>query len=118
MPRDARLRVDDMVEQVRRIERLTAGVDLSAFRGDEARIYAVAFCLIAIGESSNALPSDWTGLHPEIPWRQIRAMRNLLVHEYFRIDVEIIWRTAVERLPPLLAALEALSQIDADSPTG
>lgn len=39
-------------------------------------------------------------------------MRNILVHEYFRIDVEIIWRTATERLPPLLSTLETLAEIE------
>lgn len=56
MPRDARLRLDDMVEQVRRIARLTTGHDLLSSRGDEACTYAVAFCLIAIGESASHLP--------------------------------------------------------------
>jgi uncharacterized protein with HEPN domain len=97
-----------MIEQMERVARLTAGCDLPGLLQDEARRYAVVFCLVAIGESASRVAQDIVDRTPEIPWRQMRSMRNILVHEYLRISGEIVWRTATERLPEVLPALRAL----------
>ena len=108
MPRRVELRIEDIVEQIQRVGRLTAGCDQRSFQEDEARRYAVVFCLVAIGESASHVSAEIVARTPEIPWKQMRAMRNILVHEYFRISDEILWRTATERLPEVLPALLAL----------
>ena len=55
---------------------------------------SVALCLMQIGELSNRLSPDFKTSHPEIPWRAIRGMRNIVAHEYGKIDEEVIWETA------------------------
>lgn len=65
-----------------------------------------------IGEAANNLTHGFRSEHPEIPWRDITDMRNFLVHVYFEIDVEIMWKTAAEDLPPLLDWLEEVLRSD------
>ena len=56
-----------------------------------------------IGEAVNHLPAEITGAHPEIAWPQIRGFRNILVHEYFGVDVDIVRDVVETNLPPLSA---------------
>jgi len=65
-----------------------------------------------IGEAANNLTHGFRSEHPEIPWRDITDMRNFLVHVYFEIDIEIVWKTATEDLPPLLDWLEDILRSD------
>lgn len=67
------------------------------------------------GEAVNALPDTVTSQRPEIPWRQIAAMRNFLVHEYFDIDASVVEDVIVNDLDPLDAAVSALLGAD-DAP--
>lgn len=61
-----------------------------------------------IGEAVNRLPDDVTTLAPEVPWRKIRAMRNLIAHDYAGIDTAIVEATVRERLPELKAAVASM----------
>ncbi len=54
-----------------------------------------------IGEAVRSLPPDLRRRHPDIPWRSITALRNVLIHEYFGVDLEIVWRVVERRLPTL-----------------
>jgi len=61
-----------------------------------------------IGEAANSIPSTFKKKHPEIPWKQMIAMRNRLIHAYFDVDHDIVWITARDYLPPLIEQLEGL----------
>lgn len=61
-----------------------------------------------IGEAANSIPSTFQKNHPEIPWKQMIAMRNRLIHAYFDVDRDIVWITAKDYLPPLIQQLEVL----------
>jgi uncharacterized protein with HEPN domain len=93
---------------VDRIGRYTAGLDRARFEADERTIEAVCFALVVIGEAAGHVPVDVQASAPEIPWRKMRAMRNLAAHEYFGIDVGAVWQTATSDVPPLKPLLEAL----------
>lgn len=75
---------------------------------DERTLYAVLHALQYIGETVSRLPLEVTNLAPEVPWRKIRAMRNLIAHDYAGIDAEIVWKTVQERLPELKAAVNSM----------
>jgi uncharacterized protein with HEPN domain len=64
-----------------------------------------------IGEAVNALPDDITAIRPEIAWRQIAAMRNFLIHEYFNIDRAVVEDVIANDLEPLSAAVTALLDV-------
>jgi uncharacterized protein with HEPN domain len=61
-----------------------------------------------IGEAARSISQALRVAHPEIPWASVIAMRNLLVHEYFGIDIEEVWSTAVNDLPFLRPLVEAM----------
>ncbi|HSI00509.1 MAG TPA: HepT-like ribonuclease domain-containing protein [Reyranella sp.] len=75
---------------------------------DEKTLYAVLHALQNIGEAVTRLPQDVTNLAPEVPWQRIKAMRNLIAHDYAGIDADIVWKTVRERLPELKAAATSL----------
>lgn len=64
------------------------------FCGNPTYRNAIAMCLMQIGELTNKLSQEFKEEHSEIPWRAIRGMRNVVAHEYGRIDVETVWETA------------------------
>ena len=59
-----------------------------------------------IGEAARHIPPDVEAIHPQIPWRLMRDMRNVIAHEYFGVDWQIVWETAVNDLPVLVPFLE------------
>jgi uncharacterized protein with HEPN domain len=106
--RSWRFRIEDIIDAARRIEAYTAGMTEEGFSADSMVQEAVSFNLIVIGEAAAALPEEFVQAHPEVPWKLMRGMRNVLAHQYFMTDVEVLWRTAVEDVPPLVEKLEPL----------
>lgn len=96
--RDWRLRFFDMQECMRRIQSYTGGHTFESFSADRMRIDAVLRNLEVIGEASSHVPPEVASLHAELPWIEMRAMRNFLAHEYFGISLAIVWRTATARV--------------------
>lgn len=100
-------RLEDILEAVGRIEKYAAR-GKKAFLADELIQTWVVYHLQIMGEAVARLSSPFQQAHPEIPWRQMAAMRNILVHEYFGIDVAEVW-SAVERdLPGLKKKIQSV----------
>lgn len=95
----------DMVEYAKKAERFVQGIGLADFQKDEQKVLAVVRALEVIGEAARQIPRALRSRYPDIPWRKITGMRNIVVHEYFGIDTEVIWKTAREDLPPLRSAV-------------
>ena len=109
MPRrDWRLRVADILAAAERIARYTAALHESAFARDERTVEAVCFALVVIGEAATHVPDDVQAAAPQIPWRNMKGMRNIAAHEYFGIDVATVWQTATVDVPALRPLLERL----------
>ncbi len=93
-------RLLDIQEAIERIEKYAAqGRD--AFNNDELIQTWVVYHLQIIGEAIGKLSDKLKGLYPEIPWKKIRGMRNILVHDYFGIDLDIVWSVIEFELPDL-----------------
>jgi uncharacterized protein with HEPN domain len=107
LPSDKRVRwLDDILENVARIERFTAGADFRRFLGDEQMAFAVLHALLVISEAARRLGADAERLAPDQPWGAIRALGNVLRHEYGGVDPIAIWRIVVDDLPVLKAAVD------------
>jgi len=102
------IRIDDMVAAIDKVLGYTAGMDKASFAADERTIDAVVRNLIVIGEAAGHVPEDVVAASPQIPWARMRGMRNLAVHEYFGIDVNVLWDTVTINLPALLPQLREL----------
>ena len=74
---------------------ITRDVDLEKFLEDPRTYRAVAFKFTTVGEAARAAPADVQKCYPGVPWEKMQAIRNVLVHEYFRIDEEILWRASI-----------------------
>ena len=102
--RSDRERLLDILEAIKKIEKYSEkGQDF--FQRDElVQVWAIHFLQI-IGEASSGLSKDFLILHPEIAWREIIAMRNILVHTYFSLDLDEIWSAIETDLPVLSNAV-------------
>lgn len=88
------------------------GMSFEQFAADETTTDAVLLCLIHVGEASKRLSIEARTEFPRFPWQSMIGMRNVLVHEYGRIDYVRVWDILTEHLPPLRDELEAyLSRI-------
>ena len=85
------LLIEDVWEAIEKIERYVSGLDHDAFVKDEKTVDSVVRNLEIIGEATNRLPADFKAKHPQIEWRKIVGLRHRIVHDYFGIDLEIIW---------------------------
>jgi len=108
--RDWRFRVRDILAAVRAIEAYTEGMTFEEFAADSRTVDAVVRNLMTIGESTRWIPEPIKDAHREVPWRTLRGMRNVVVHEYFGVDSAILWETVRTDLPPLAPKLEAILQ--------
>jgi uncharacterized protein with HEPN domain len=106
--RDWRFRVRDILAAVEAVARYTDGMTYDDFVADQRTIDAVIRNLMTMGESIRWIPEPILDAHPAVPWRVMRAVRNVVVHEYFGVDAHILWETVQGDLPPLVPTLEAV----------
>lgn len=107
-PRAWQDRIDDILVCAANIEHFTSGMDLDTFLDDPKTVRAVAFELTTIGEAVRFIPPEIQAQADEVPWGKMLGIRNVLVHEYFRLDEEILWKTATEDIPALIENLNRL----------
>lgn len=98
----------DILECARRTEDFVRGVGREEFTGDAMRRAAVIRQLEVIGEAAKQVSPGFRAHHPEIPWRKMTGMRDMLIHAYRSVDEEIVWNAATVSVPALIAALEPL----------
>ena len=78
------------------------------FFNDRKTRAATTWQICVIGEAANQLPASIMQLAPEINWRQMIDMRNILIHEFYNIDYSIVWRVTQRNLRPLIASVQRL----------
>ena len=113
--RSDRDRLTDIVEAIRRIGEKLPGTK-KEFLGSELYQVWVLYHVQIIGEAANKISKRFQKAHPDIPWKDIIAMRHLLVHQYFGIDLDEVWNTAKNDLPRLeQQVLNLLKPVPAES---
>lgn len=106
MPKDNAY-LDDILQAAKAIQRFTARVSLQGFVSNEEKYEAVNRKFQIIGEAARRLSPEGRNALPEIPWKLITAMRNILVHDYDDVDLDVVWDTAQKNIPPLIERVEA-----------
>lgn len=107
-PRDWRIRIHDILNAVRAIESYTSGMSFAEFAADPRTIDAVIRNLTVIGEAANHVPEEVCLQYDEIPWQEMKSIRNVVVHEYFGVSSRIVWDTANIDLPRIIPLLERI----------
>jgi uncharacterized protein with HEPN domain len=101
--------VNDIIEAAERALRYVQGLTFDQFAADARTVDAVSYAIVVIGEAAKAVPEAVTRAAPEIPWADVRGMRNRVAHEYFGVDVKVLWQTVHDDLPPLIETLRVLA---------
>ena len=102
--------IDDMIDAARKVLAYTDGFDQPTFVASGLNYDAAVRNLEIIGEAATHVPDPIRGANPQIPWRQIIATRNRLIHGYLGIDNDTLWSIVRDDIPALLESLATLKE--------
>jgi len=101
MPRDFEVYLEDIRQAIGKIQSYTAGLSRDVFDQDDRTIDAVIRNLQIIGEAAKAIPESVRAGYPNVEWKKIAGLRDILAHQYFEVDLDIIWDVLQNKLPEL-----------------
>lgn len=110
MSRDWRLYLDDIREACERVVRYVRSMDKTAFLSDEKTYDAVLRNLEVIGEAAKYLPEEIKSQHPEINWRKIVGLRDVIAHAYFGLNHAVLWDIISRKVPELLECVRKIPE--------
>jgi uncharacterized protein with HEPN domain len=102
--------IDDILDAILKIQTFLSGFDFETFSKDDKTQFAVIRALEIIGEASKKIPDKIKTSYSDIPWREIAGMRDKLIHDYFGVDIDVVWKTAVEDIPSIFNSLNQIKQ--------
>ncbi|HEX7456169.1 MAG TPA: DUF86 domain-containing protein [Candidatus Nanoarchaeia archaeon] len=97
--RDVGLYLDDISDSIKQIQEYTDGVEEDDFYTNQLIQDGVLRRFAVIGEAVKHIPQSYRNQHPEIEWKEIAGMRDILVHEYFQVNLKRVWKTIQEDIP-------------------
>jgi uncharacterized protein with HEPN domain len=112
MKPDDRVRLHHIVDALNSTIRFTVGRRRDDLDKDEMLAFALVHALQIVGEAASKISIDTREQNPQIPWATIIGMRHRLVHAYVDIDLDLVWTTATEAAPALLAQVKPLLDLD------
>jgi uncharacterized protein with HEPN domain len=98
----------DMLNAAEKILTFVNGLSKAEFEASDLHQSAVVRKLQVVGEAARLITSATKAAHPEIEWMDIIGMRNLVIHEYFRVDIDIVWNTIRKSIPELIVQINAV----------
>ena len=93
--------LEDILDSIYAIEIFVNGMTKNEFIRDLKTIYATRKAIEIIGEAAKKIPKSIRDKYQDIPWREIAGMRDVLVHDYFNVDLNVLWKTVQEDIPKL-----------------
>ncbi len=100
--------IRDMLDYAQKARTFVGTLRLDEFQKKEQEILATVRALEVVGEAARHIPKSLRARYPGIPWKKVVGMRNIMIHEYFGVDTEVIWKTVRYDLPGLCAALDRM----------
>lgn len=101
----------DMLDATEKALRFTTGMTFPAFIEDDKTAFAVVRALEVLGEAAKKVPKSVRDRYPGLPWRAMAGIRDKLIHEYFGVNLQVVWQTVQEDLP---SAKKTLAHIVTD----
>lgn len=108
MPKDDWIRVQHMLDAGRQAEDFARGRSRADLDHDRLLGFGLLKCIEIVGEAAAHVSEELRSQYPLVPWKQLVAMRNRIVHVYFDIDRDQVWKAVTEDIPPLLGELEKI----------
>lgn len=99
-------RLEHILQAITKIEEYTKGMTKQQLLEDSLHLHATAYNIQIIGEAVYKLTNEYKSSHSETPWRMIEKMRHILVHDYFAVDVDIMWLVIEDDIPILKQQIE------------
>jgi uncharacterized protein with HEPN domain len=106
--REYRDYLKDILDSINDIESFVGDMSFEDFKRDKKTIYAVVRGIEVMGEAAKKIPKTLKDKYREIPWKKMAGMRDKLIHEYFGVDVEILWKTIKDDLPSVKPLVQEL----------
>jgi uncharacterized protein with HEPN domain len=105
MKKDDTVYIQHILDAIHRVQEYIGGTDNAGFRNNKMLQAAVCREIEIIGEASKRLSKSFKAKHPDIPWKAVAGMRDKLIHDYFGIDYNAVWDTAIKDIPFLSSRL-------------
>ena len=100
--------LEDILDAIEKVAQFIEGTTYERFAGDAKTVFAVIRALEIIGEASKQLPPSVRDSYPEVPWREMAGIRDKLIHEYFGVNLVVVWKTVMEDLPNLRPVIQRI----------
>lgn len=101
----------DMIDAIQHAQRFIGGMTFEQFASDDMTLYATERSLEILGEAAKRVPDEVRSLAPEIPWKRVAGMRDVVAHQYDRLDLGVIWKTVHEDLPRIESCIIRLEAV-------
>ena len=100
--------LQDILDAMEKAQQFVENLSYEEFTGDDKTVFAVVRALEIIGEATKNIPDDNRKKNPDVPWKDMAGMRDILIHDYFGVDMETVWLTVTEKITEIKPLIQKM----------